>query len=111
MSLADIVLQFRGWLDSLLKSSWDACQGTNVLIESPVAMAGIHVAEALRIPYCEHLVWLHSETTLLSTLLSQSARSRCHGLGAHLLVMRVVYHYDSLRCLLPFLRTRAYPHA
>jgi sterol 3beta-glucosyltransferase len=43
--------KFRGWLDDLLVSAWEACQGSEVLIESPSAMAGIHIAEALGIPY------------------------------------------------------------
>ncbi|WVQ71264.1 hypothetical protein IAR50_000790 [Cryptococcus sp. DSM 104548] len=43
--------KFRGWLDDLLNSSWQACQGSDLLIESPSAMSGIHIAEALRIPY------------------------------------------------------------
>ncbi|KZT52776.1 glycosyltransferase family 1 protein [Calocera cornea HHB12733] len=43
--------KFRGWIDDLLKTSWDACQGSDVLVESPSAMAGIHIAEALGIPY------------------------------------------------------------
>ncbi|KAI9831182.1 MAG: Sterol 3-beta-glucosyltransferase [Phylliscum demangeonii] len=43
--------KFRDWIDDLLRSSWKACQDTDVLIESPSAMAGIHIAEALRIPY------------------------------------------------------------
>ncbi|BEI92944.1 uncharacterized protein CcaverHIS019_0505720 [Cutaneotrichosporon cavernicola] len=42
---------FRGWLDELLNESWLACQGADLLIESPSAMAGIHIADALRIPY------------------------------------------------------------
>lgn len=41
----------RTWLDGLLATSWVACQGTDVLIESPSAMAGIHIAEKLRVPY------------------------------------------------------------
>lgn len=41
----------RGWLDDLLATSWKACQGSDLLIESPSAMAGIHIAEALGIPY------------------------------------------------------------
>lgn len=41
----------RTWLDGLLTSSWLACKGSDVLIESPSAMAGIHIAEKLRIPY------------------------------------------------------------
>ena len=44
-------IQFRGWVDDLLKTSWEACQGTDVLVESPSAMGGIHIAEALKIPY------------------------------------------------------------
>ncbi|KAL8345659.1 hypothetical protein RB601_005620 [Gaeumannomyces tritici] len=43
--------KFRGWLDELLASCWEACQGSDLLIESPSAMAGIHIAEALQIPY------------------------------------------------------------
>ncbi|KAI2904504.1 CAZyme family GT1 [Aspergillus niger] len=43
--------KFRGWIDDLLSSAWKACQDTDLLIESPSAMAGIHIAEALRIPY------------------------------------------------------------
>ncbi len=42
---------FRGWIDDLLSSAWKACQDTDVLIESPSAMAGIHIAEALGVPY------------------------------------------------------------
>ncbi|KAF8559354.1 hypothetical protein OG21DRAFT_1600527 [Imleria badia] len=45
------LLKFRGWLDDLLKTSWEACRGTDVLVESPSAMGGYHIAEALRIPY------------------------------------------------------------
>ncbi|WVQ77692.1 hypothetical protein IAR50_007382 [Cryptococcus sp. DSM 104548] len=42
---------FRQWLDDLLVDSWNACHDADVLIESPSAMAGIHIAEALKIPY------------------------------------------------------------
>ncbi|RFU27887.1 hypothetical protein B7463_g8437, partial [Scytalidium lignicola] len=43
--------KFRGWLDELLSSAWKACQDSDILIESPSAMGGIHIAEALNIPY------------------------------------------------------------
>jgi sterol 3beta-glucosyltransferase len=43
--------KFRGWIDELLSSGWKACQGSDILIESPSAMGGIHIAEALGIPY------------------------------------------------------------
>ncbi|KAG5947204.1 Sterol 3-beta-glucosyltransferase [Claviceps sorghi] len=42
---------FRGWLDELLDSAYAACDGSELLIESPSAMAGIHIAEKLGIPY------------------------------------------------------------
>ncbi|KAH8670553.1 hypothetical protein BGZ61DRAFT_107716 [Ilyonectria robusta] len=42
---------FRGWLDDLLDSAFKACEGSEMLIESPSAMAGIHIAEKLGIPY------------------------------------------------------------
>ena len=34
-----------------MKTAWEACKGADLLIESPSAMAGIHIAEALEIPY------------------------------------------------------------
>ncbi len=43
--------KMRTWLDELLASAWTACQGSDLLIESPSAMAGIHIAEKLQIPY------------------------------------------------------------
>ncbi|MCJ1386424.1 Sterol 3-beta-glucosyltransferase [Xylographa soralifera] len=49
--LKEASVKFRGWIDELLSSAWKACQETDVLIESPSAMAGIHIAEALGIPY------------------------------------------------------------
>ncbi|KAG1638403.1 hypothetical protein G6F44_008868 [Rhizopus delemar] len=38
---------FYSWFENLLMSSYEACQGTDVLIESPSAMVGIHIAEKL----------------------------------------------------------------
>ena len=49
--LKEASAKFRGWIDQLLTSAWKACQGTDILIESPSAMAGIHIAEALAVPY------------------------------------------------------------
>lgn len=49
--LREASLKFRSWIDDLLSSAWKACQGSDILIESPSAMAGIHIAEALGIPY------------------------------------------------------------
>ncbi|KAH6844779.1 glycosyltransferase family 1 protein [Chaetomium sp. MPI-CAGE-AT-0009] len=43
--------KMRDWLDDLLRTAWEACQGSDLIIESPSAMAGIHIAEALGVPY------------------------------------------------------------
>ncbi|KAI0004465.1 hypothetical protein BJV74DRAFT_807446 [Russula compacta] len=42
---------FRTWLDDLLVDSWEQCKDADILLESPSAMAGVHIAEALHIPY------------------------------------------------------------
>ncbi|KAI9465440.1 glycosyltransferase family 1 protein [Lactarius psammicola] len=42
---------FRTWLDDLLVDSWEQCKDADVILESPSAMAGVHIAEALHIPY------------------------------------------------------------
>ncbi|KAI0229869.1 Sterol 3-beta-glucosyltransferase, partial [Massospora cicadina] len=49
--LREGVANFRKWIDELLETAWLACQGTDVLLESPSAMAGIHIAERLDIPF------------------------------------------------------------
>ncbi|RCK59095.1 Sterol 3-beta-glucosyltransferase [Candida viswanathii] len=49
--LKDAQKKFKSWIATLLTTSWKACQGSDILIESPSAMAGIHIAEALGIPY------------------------------------------------------------
>ncbi|KAF9542052.1 Sterol 3-beta-glucosyltransferase [Mortierella hygrophila] len=49
--MREALKRFRGWLGDLMETAWTACQGTDVLIESPSAMVGIHIAEALEIPY------------------------------------------------------------
>ncbi|KAJ3214901.1 Sterol 3-beta-glucosyltransferase [Clydaea vesicula] len=43
--------KLRGWVDELLLSAWQACQNTDLLIESPTAFGGLHIAERLEIPF------------------------------------------------------------
>ncbi|KAF7314233.1 Glycosyltransferase family 1 protein [Mycena kentingensis (nom. inval.)] len=54
---------FRPWLDQLLIDAWESCQGADVLLESPSAMAGIHIAEALNIPYFRTFTMPWTKTT------------------------------------------------
>ncbi len=43
-------------LFSVLVDSWEQCKDADVLLESPSAMAGVHVAEALRkVSHCAGL--------------------------------------------------------
>lgn len=49
--IKDAKAKFGEWLKELLFTLWRACQGCDLLIESPLAMAGIHIAEALGVPY------------------------------------------------------------
>ena len=55
--------RFRSWFADLLKDSYRACQkGTDVLIESPSTFAGVHIAEALAIPYIRAFTMPWSKT-------------------------------------------------
>ncbi|KAL7422545.1 hypothetical protein Q5752_003193 [Cryptotrichosporon argae] len=54
---------FRQWLDDLLLDAWNACHDADVLIESPSAMAGVHIAEARRIPYFRAFTMPWTRTT------------------------------------------------
>lgn len=49
--LKEAASKFRSWVAELLESAWTACQDSDLLIESPSAMAGVHIAEGLGIPY------------------------------------------------------------
>ncbi|GAV50510.1 hypothetical protein ZYGR_0W00360 [Zygosaccharomyces rouxii] len=51
--LKNAATNFRSWIAELLQTAWKACVRSeiDVLVESPSAMAGIHIAEALQIPY------------------------------------------------------------
>ncbi|KAG5716720.1 Sterol 3-beta-glucosyltransferase [Termitomyces sp. T112] len=55
--------KFRPWLDQLLLDAWKACHDADVLLESPSAMAGVHIAEALSIPYFRTFTMPWTKTT------------------------------------------------
>ncbi|KAF1797863.1 hypothetical protein FB192DRAFT_1289012, partial [Mucor lusitanicus] len=54
---------FYSWFESLLASSYKACQGTDVIIESPSAMVGVHMAEKLGVPYFRSMPFPFTRTT------------------------------------------------
>jgi sterol 3beta-glucosyltransferase len=92
--LREGVAKFRGWLDELLQTSWLACQGTDLLIESPSTMAGCHIAEALQIPFFKAF-----------TMRGWQASSR-----VHFAPERQCANANTLSTP-AWSRTRAYPHA
>lgn len=47
----------------MLQSAYDACQGTDLIIESPSAMIGVHMAEKLRVPYFRSMPFPFTRTT------------------------------------------------
>ncbi|CAO3699786.1 unnamed protein product [Rhizopus microsporus] len=53
---------FYSWFEELLVYSYEACQGTDLLIESPSAMVGVHIAEKLEIPYFRSMPFPFSRT-------------------------------------------------
>ncbi|ORY94249.1 hypothetical protein BCR43DRAFT_496118 [Syncephalastrum racemosum] len=57
---------FYTWFEELLETAWDACQGTDMLIESPSAMVGVHMAEKLEIPYFRSMPFPWTRTTRFS---------------------------------------------
>lgn len=50
-------------LTTVLADAWEACKDADVLIESPSAMAGIHIAERLQIPYFRAFTMPWTRTT------------------------------------------------
>ncbi|CAO3611284.1 unnamed protein product [Cunninghamella echinulata] len=54
---------FYSWFETLLEASWEACKNSDILIESPSAMVGIHLAEKLEIPYFRSMPFPWTRTT------------------------------------------------
>ncbi|KAI6136871.1 glycosyltransferase family 1 protein [Pisolithus sp. B1] len=54
------LLKFRGWLDDLLKTSWEACQGTDVLVESPSANGRIPYFRAFTMTWTRTRAYPHA---------------------------------------------------
>ncbi|KAI7905720.1 uncharacterized protein BX663DRAFT_500680 [Cokeromyces recurvatus] len=54
---------FYSWFETLLESAYEACKGTDVIIESPSAMIGVHMAEKLQIPYFRSMPFPFTRTT------------------------------------------------
>ena len=65
-------------LHTVLVDSWEQCKDADVLLESPSAMAGVHIAEALRmlLPYT---ILCTSRALILLQTFHTSGRLPCPG--------------------------------
>ncbi|PPQ68336.1 hypothetical protein CVT24_004817 [Panaeolus cyanescens] len=87
--------KFRPWLDAsplVLRDSWSACQDADVLLESPSAMAGVHIAEALKIPYIRTFTMPWTKTTEFPhALLSAPVDSPTFNSTSYILFSNVIW--------------------
>ena len=91
--LKDAQAKFKNWISKLLTTSWEACQGADILIESPSAMAGIHIAEALVIPYFRAFTmpWTRTRTYPQAFLVPDQKRGGSYNYMTHVLFDNVFW--------------------
>ncbi|KXS12214.1 glycosyltransferase family 1 protein [Gonapodya prolifera JEL478] len=49
--LAEGQFVLRPWIDDMMLTAYQACKGTDLIIGTPSALCGVHVAEAYHVPY------------------------------------------------------------
>ncbi|KAI5948770.1 ATG26 [Candida theae] len=91
--LKDAQAKFKDWIAKLLTTSWQACQGADILIESPSAMAGIHIAEALVIPYFRAFTmpWTRTRAYPQAFLVPEQKRGGSYNYMTHVLFDNVFW--------------------
>lgn len=85
--------KFRGWVSELLSTSWEACQDTDILIESPSAMGGLHIAEALGIPYIRAFTmpWTRTRAYPHAFVVPEQKRGGSYNLLTHVMFETVFW--------------------
>lgn len=85
--------KFKDWILSLLETSWEACQGADLLIESPSAMAGIHIAEAMGIPYMRAFTmpWTRSRAYPHAFIVPDQKRGGSYNLLTHVMFENIFW--------------------
>lgn len=85
--------KFKGWITELLDSSWKACEGTDILIESPSAMGGIHIAEALGIPYMRAFTmpWTRTRAYPHAFIVPDSKRGGSYNMLTHVMFENIFW--------------------
>lgn len=85
--------KFRNWITELLDTSWEACQGADLLIESPSAMGGLHIAEALGIAYMRAFTmpWTRTKAYPHAFIVPDSKRGGSYNLLTHVMFENVFW--------------------
>lgn len=85
--------KFRNWITDLLDTSWEACQGADLLIESPSAMGGLHIAEALGIAYMRAFTmpWTRTRAYPHAFIVPDSKRGGSYNLLTHVMFENVFW--------------------
>lgn len=85
--------KFKDWISSLLETSWQACQGADLIIESPSAMSGIHIAEALGIPYMRAFTmpWTRSRAYPHAFIVPEQKRGGSYNLLTHVMFENIFW--------------------
>lgn len=85
--------KFRSWITELLDTSWTACQGADILIESPSAMGGLHIAEALGIAYMRAFTmpWTRTRAYPHAFIVPDSKRGGSYNLLTHVMFENVFW--------------------
>lgn len=91
--LKEASAKLRGWITELLESSWKACAGTDILIESPSAMGGIHIAEALGIPYMRAFTmpWTRTRAYPHALIVPDGKRGGSYNLLTHVMFENIFW--------------------
>lgn len=91
--LKEAHVKFREWISSLLETSWLACQGADLIIESPSTMSGIHIAEALGIPYMRAFTmpWTRTKAYPHAFIVPEQKRGGSYNLMTHVIFENVFW--------------------
>ena len=85
--------KFKEWILLLLETSWTACEGADLIIESPSAMSGIHIAEALGVPYIRAFTmpWTRSRAYPHAFIFPDQKRSGSYNLLTHIIFENIFW--------------------
>lgn len=93
----EAVAKLTPWAEELFSSAWTACQGTQLLIESPSAMAGLHIAEALDIPFfgAFPMPWSRTKAYPHPFAVPETNLGATYNYTSHVLVEQVFWRFAS----------------